>query len=167
MDLMNYSTLRTLSRILTADPQGRQVGAVLDKVHSWQTTTPHTNSMLIPTLRYEVYESLKADTAALELRYMVPPALHAARHAAEVLDELREGTGCYQPTWDEETLQTLPEETRERWLDSFERDEDAEDERDRAGAGDDRCDHACGRTGFRGHGSSSPGLVSWCDAFSL
>ena len=33
----------------------------------------------------------------------------------------------YQPTWDEETLQMLPEETRERWLDTFERDEDAED----------------------------------------
>ena len=47
------------------------------------------------------------------------------------------------------------------------RDEETEDECDRAGAGDDRCDHACGRTGLRGHGSSSPGLVSWCDAFSL
>ena len=127
MDLMNYSTLRTLSRILTAAPQGRQVGAVLDKAHDWQATTSHTNSMLIPTLRYEVYESLKADAAALELRYMVSPALRAARHAAEVLDELREGTGCYQPTWDEERIQTLPEETRERWLDTFERDEDAED----------------------------------------
>lgn len=69
MDLMNYSTLRTLSRILTAAPQGRQVGAVLDKAHDWQATTSHTNSMLIPTLRYEVYESLKADAAALELRY--------------------------------------------------------------------------------------------------
>ena len=127
MDLMNYSTLCTLSRILTAAPQGRQVGAVLDKVHDWQAATPHTNAMLIPTLRYEVYEVLKADTTALELRYMVFPPLHAARHAAEVLDELREGTGCYQPTWDEETLQTLPEETRDRWLDTFERDEDAED----------------------------------------
>ena len=30
MDLMNYSTLRTLSRVLTAAPQGRQVSAVLD-----------------------------------------------------------------------------------------------------------------------------------------
>ena len=112
MDLMNYPTLRTLSRILTAAHQGRQVGAVLDKVHDWQATTPHTNAMLIPTLRYEVYEALKADTTALELRYMVSAVLHAALHAAEVLDELREGTGCYQPTWDEETLQTLPEETR-------------------------------------------------------
>ena len=127
MDLMNYSTLCTLSRILTAAPQGRQVGAVLDKVHDWQATTPHTNAMLIPTLRYEVYESLKADATVLELHYMVSPALHAALHAAEVLDELREGTGCYLPTWDEETLQTLPEETRERWLDTFERHEDAED----------------------------------------
>ena len=96
-------------------------------MHSWQAMTPHTNAMLIPTLRYEVYESLKADATVLKLRYMVSPALHAARHAAEVLDELREGTGCYLPTWDEETLQTLPEETRERWLNSFERDEDAED----------------------------------------
>ena len=127
MDLMNYPTLRTFSRILTAAPQGQQVGAVLDKVHDWQAATPHTNAMLIPTLRYEVYEVLKADTTALELRYMVFPPLHAARHAAEVLDELREGTGCYQPTWDEETLQTLPEETRNRWLDALERDEDAED----------------------------------------
>ena len=33
MDLMNYPTLRTLSRILTTAPQGRQVGAVLDKEH--------------------------------------------------------------------------------------------------------------------------------------
>ena len=57
---------------------------------------------------------------------MVSPALHAALHAAEVLDELREDTGC-QPTWDGKTLQRLPEETLERWLDSFERDEDAED----------------------------------------
>ena len=127
MHLMNYSTLRTLSRVLTAAPQGRQVSAVLDKVHDWQSTTPHTNSMLIPTLQYEVYESLKADATALELRYMVSPALHAALHAAEVLDELREGTGCYQPTWDDETLAMVPSETRERWLDTFERDEDAED----------------------------------------
>ena len=108
MDLMTYPTLRTLSRILTTAPQGRQVGAVLDKMHSWQATTPHTNAMLIPTLRYEVYESLKADATVLELRYMVSPALHAALHATNVLDELREGTGCYLPTWDEETLQTLP-----------------------------------------------------------
>ena len=84
MDLMNYSNLRTLSRILTAAPQGRQVGAVLDKVHDWQATTPHTNAMLIPTLRYEVYESLKADATVLELRYMVSPALHAVLRAANV-----------------------------------------------------------------------------------
>ena len=127
MDLMNYSTLRTLSRVLTAAPQGRQVSAVLDKVHSWQSVAPDTNAMMLPTLHYEVYEALKADASVLELRYMVSPALHAALHAAEVLDELREGTGCYQPTWDEETFQALPEDTRERWLDSLERDEDAED----------------------------------------
>lgn len=127
MDLMNYSTLRTLSRILTAAPQGRQVGAVLDKVHDWQATTPHTNAMLIPTLRYEVYEALNADAAALELRYMVSPGLHAALHAAETLDEPWEGTGCSLPIEDEETLQTLPEETRERWADALDNDEDAED----------------------------------------
>lgn len=127
MDLMNNSTLRTLSRILTAAPQGRQVSAVLDKVHDWQAVTPHTNAMLIPTLRYEVYEALKADTTALELRYMVSPVLHTALHASETLEELREGTGCYQPIWGEKTLQTLPDETRNRWLNTFEREEDAED----------------------------------------
>ena len=106
MDLMNYSTLRTFSRILAAAPQGRQVEAVLDKVHSWQATTPHTNAMLIPTLRYEVYESLKADATMLELRYMVSPALHAARHAAEVLGMKLECAEKY----------SLPEDMGERTL---------------------------------------------------
>lgn len=126
MDLMNDSILRTFSRILTTAPQGRQVSAVLDKIHSWQASTPHTSVMIVPMFHHELYEALKADSTVLELRYMVSPALHSALHAAEVLDELREGTGC-QPTWDGETLQRLPEETRERWLDTLEREDDAED----------------------------------------
>lgn len=126
MDLMNNSILRTFSRILTTAPRGRQVSAVLDKIHSWQAFTPHTSALMVPMLHHELYEALKADSTALELRYMVSPALHAALHAAEVLDELREGIG-YQPTWDGETLQRLPEKTRERWLDTLEREDDAED----------------------------------------
>ena len=110
--MMSDSTLRTLSRILTTAPQGRQVSAVLDKVHSWQLASPYTDLMLFQTLHYEVYEVLKADATAMELSYMVSPALHATLHAAEVLDELREGTGCYRPTWDEETLQVLLDETQ-------------------------------------------------------
>lgn len=126
MDLMNNSILRTFSRILTTAPRGRQVSAVLDKIHSWQAFTPHTSALMVPMLHHELYEALKADSTALELRYMVSPALHAALHAAEVLDELRESIG-YQPTWDGETLQRLPEKTRERWLDTLEREDDAED----------------------------------------
>ena len=101
--------------------------AALDKIHTWQAASPDTDLMMFQTLQYEVYEMLKVDAAALELCYSVAPTLHAALHAAKVLDELREGTGCYQPTWDEETFQTLPEDTRERWLDALERDEAAED----------------------------------------
>lgn len=126
MDLMNYSALRTLSRILTTAPQGRQVSAALDKVHTWRSEIPDTNDMLFPVLHDEVCEALKADAVSLELHCMVSPALHGALHAAETLDELKDGTVC-QPTWDEETLQWLPEELRNRWLHSIEREEDAED----------------------------------------
>lgn len=125
MDWMNYPMLRNLARILTTAPQGRLMEAVLTQVQTWQA--PDTDLMMFQTLHYEVYEALKADAAALELCDMASPGLRAALHAAAVLDELREGTGCCQPTWEGAELSLVPPETRKLWWSAPESDEDAED----------------------------------------
>lgn len=127
MNWMNYPMLHNYARILTTAPQGRLVETVLAQVQTWQAAVSDTDLMMFQMLHYEVYEALKADAAALELRDMVSPSLHAALHAAVVLDELREGTGCCQPTWECEELSLVPPETRKLWWSAPKSDEEAED----------------------------------------
>ena len=98
MDILDYPTLMTYSRILTAAPAGPAVQRVIDRFHELEAHAPDAGQMILQCIQYETYRALTADAQAMVLCNTANGKLKAALHGAEVLEELREGTACYMPT---------------------------------------------------------------------
>ena len=98
MDILDYPTLMTYSRILTAAPSGPAVQGVIDRFHELEAHAPDAGQMIVQSLQYETYRSLAADACAMALCDVADGQLKAALHGAEVLEEVREGTACDMPT---------------------------------------------------------------------
>ena len=98
MDILNYPTLMTYSRILTAAPPGPAVQRVIDRFHELEAHAPDAGQMILQSIQYATYRALTADACAMALCDTADGKLKAALHGAAVLEEVREGTACYLPT---------------------------------------------------------------------
>ena len=115
MNILNYPTLLTLSRILMTAPAGAAVKGVIDRFHELEANVPDARQMILQSIQYESYRALTADAYAMVLRGIVDVDLSIALHGVEVLEEVREGTACDMPTGEVYELDILTPELREKW----------------------------------------------------
>ena len=126
-DVLNLSSLQSYARILTAVPAGESITNVLNTLHDLTVYAPDADWMAIQSIQYESYRALVGDAVSLELLGKASPELSALLHAAQVLEEVREGTTCDRPTLEECELNILPRQLLEEWWEGFHSEEEAEE----------------------------------------
>lgn len=126
-DELNLFSLDILARILTIAPSGEKISTALDTVHKWISCAPDADWMALQALQYESYHALVGDAVTMDLQGEISPRLSAALHASQVLEAVRDGTKCNQPTLEQCELTILPHELRMRWWNGVFHEEAAED----------------------------------------
>lgn len=115
LDILNYPTLRTLARILMTAPAGAAVKRVIDRFHDLESCVPDAGQMILQSIQYESYQLLLSDGHAMLLNDAADRSLAIALHGAAVLEEVREGTACCDPTGEECELTILDLALLEKW----------------------------------------------------
>ena len=126
VNLFHMPALETRAAALLTVPAGPAVTALHKQMCDELQVAPDANFMYYQAIGYMAYRVLRTDGEALALQEHADDDLCCALHMSQVLEEIREGTGCDHPTLDRCELNLLPAELRERWWSSPEGEEAAE-----------------------------------------
>lgn len=115
MNIFELPAVADLARTVMTAPKGAAVTAALRQLHRLLAKSPEGDLILMQTMQYEAYPALKADAAVLQLEGEEPAALSIALHEADILEAIREGTGCVRPTLEDWELTLLAPEVYPKW----------------------------------------------------